>query len=291
MDMINKKNLLIIFAFTLLFVVAVIGGIYIAQHSHESLNSSQNISQASNNETNTKNTSTEDENLYKEILKDLDDKDYDNAYKKLVTLKEKNPTSDNIKNLDEIYYYTRAKIYIKENNTLSAKEIISKIKDDYTGLFSKEIAEIKKGFKNNTSPSSNNNNSDSSTKVIESQKLLLSKKENIRVRMNNQIAAIRDKQTREDIAYKEGFLSIKQYFTQKAQNEADIQQVRLNYANEEINAITNTLFSSTEEKNIELNTAISKRNRIEQELKTAHKAQEEVANVNASYDKIMEQLR
>lgn len=291
MDMINKKNLLIIFAFTLLFVVAVIGGIYIAQHSHESLNSSQNISQASNNETNTKNTSTEDENLYKEILKDLDDKDYDNAYKKLVTLKEKNPTSDNIKNLDEIYYYTRAKIYIKENNTLSAKEIISKIKDDYTGLFSKEIAEIKKGFKNNTSPSSNNNNSDSSTKVIESQKLLLSKKENIRVRMNNQIAAIRDKQTREDIAYKEGFLSIKQYFTQKAQNEADIQQVRLNYANEEINAITNTLFSSAEEKNIELNTAISKRNRIEQELKTAHKAQEEVANVNASYDKVMEQLR
>ena len=291
MDMINKKNLLIIFAFTLLFVVAVIGGIYIAQHSHESLNSSQNISQASNNETNTKNTSTEDENLYKEILKDLDDKDYDNAYKKLVTLKEKNPTSDNIKNLDEIYYYTRAKIYIKENNTLSAKEIISKIKDDYTGLFSKEIAEIKKGFKNNTSPSSNNNNSDSSTNVIESQKLLLSKKENIRVRMNNQIAAIRDKQTREDIAYKEGFLSIKQYFTQKAQNEADIQQVRLNYANEEINAITNTLFSSAEEKNIELNTAISKRNRIEQELKTAHKAQEEVANVNASYDKVMEQLR
>lgn len=291
MDMINKKNLLIVFAFTLLFVVAVIGGIYIAQHSHESLNSSQNISQASNNETNTKNTSTEDENLYKEILKDLDDKDYDNAYKKLVTLKEKNPTSDNIKNLDEIYYYTRAKIYIKENNTLSAKEIISKIKDDYTGLFSKEIAEIKKGFKNNTSPSSNNNNSDSSTNVIESQKLLLSKKENIRVRMNNQIAAIRDKQTREDIAYKEGFLSIKQYFTQKAQNEADIQQVRLNYANEEINAITNTLFSSAEEKNIELNTAISKRNRIEQELKTAHKAQEEVANVNASYDKVMEQLR
>jgi len=290
MDMINKKNLLIIFAFTLLFVVAVIGGIYIAQHSHGSLNSSQNISQTSSNETNTKNTSIEDETLYKEILKDLDDKDYDNAYKKLVTLKENNPTSDNIKNLDEIYYYTRAKIYIKENNTLSAKEIISKIKDDYTGLFSKEIAEIKKGFKNDTSPSSNNN-SNSSTKVIESQKLLLSKKENIRVRMNNQIAAIRDKQTREDIAYKEGFLSMKKYFTQKAQNEADIQQIRLNYANEEINAIKNTLFNSLEEKNIELNTATAKKNRIEQELSTAHKAQEEVANVSASYDRAMEQLR
>jgi len=290
MDMINKKNLLIIFAFTLLFVVAVIGGIYIAQHSHGSLNSSQNISQTSSNETNTKNTSIEDETLYKEILKDLDDKDYDNAYKKLVTLKENNPTSDNIKNLDEIYYYTRAKIYIKENNTLSAKEIISKIKDDYTGLFSKEIAEIKKGFKNDTSPSSNNN-SNSSTKVIESQKLLLSKKENIRVRMNNQIAAIRNKQTREDIAYKEGFLSMKKYFTQKAQNEADIQQIRLNYANEEINAIKNTLFNSLEEKNIELNTATAKKNRIEQELSTAHKAQEEVANVSASYDRAMEQLR
>lgn len=209
MNMINKKNLLTIFAFTLLFVVAVISGIYIAQHSHESLNSPQNISQSSDNEDNTKDTSTEDENLY------------------------------------------------------------------------------------NTSPSSNNNNNnnnnDSSTKVIESQKLLLSKKENIRVRMNNQIAAIRDKQTREDIAYKEGFLSIQKYFTQKAQNEADIQQIRLNYANEEINAIKNTLFNSVEEKNIEINTATAKKNRIEQELSTAHKAQEEVANVIASYDRAMEQ--
>lgn len=291
MDMINKKNILIIFVFTSLFVFAVIGGIYIAQQSRESLYSSQNASQTSNDENDSKSKSIEDESLYKEILKDLDDKDYDSAYKKLVSLKEKNPTSGNIKNLDEIYYYTRAKIYIKENNTLSAKEIISKIKDDYTGLFSKEIAEIKKGLNDSTSLSINNNNGDISTKVIESQKILLSKKENIRIRMNNQIAAIRDKQTREDIAYKEGFLSIKQYYTQKAQNEADIQQIRLNYANEEINAITNTVFNSAEEKNIELNTATAKKSRIEQELRTAHKAQEEVANVSASFDRAMEQLR
>ncbi|MBE6073616.1 MAG: hypothetical protein E7202_03560 [Selenomonas ruminantium] len=288
MDIVNKKNVLIVIAVIFLITVATVGGIFGAKYAHELLTPTQNEGiQSSNKENESKISSNDDENLYKEIIKDLDEKDYDSAYKKLLILKENKPTSDKIKNLDEIYYYTKAKLYIKDNNMLSAKEIISKIKDDYTGLFSKEILEIKKGFTNNVTLERNNN----SSKVADSQKILLTQKENIRVRMNNQIANIRDKQTREDIAYKEGFLSIKQYFTNKAQNEVDIQRIKLNAANEEIEAIKNTSFSSAEEKEIEQDTAMAKKNRIEQELQHAYKAKEEVANVNASFDRAMEQWR
>jgi hypothetical protein len=86
-------------------------------------------------------------------------------------------------------------------------------------------------------------------------------------------------------------MGIKDYFKNKAQNEVDIQKTRLNAANEEIEAINGTKFVSQEEKKIELDTAASKKARVEQELQKAYTAQNEVAGLSASFDKAMQQYR
>lgn len=290
MDSKTVKNLLYAVIIVLLLCVAGVGGVYIATSMQAP--SEQKVDQrAEATENEEKRDLLEAEKTYQKAISDLEDKDYEEAYKSLSSLKEKNIVSDKMKNIQELYCYTRAKLYLKEGNKLSSEEILAKIRDDYDGDFSKEIKEMKVSFLKDTTPAKKEIVNDNAVKVLESQQLLISKKENIRVKANNQIATIRDKQSREDIAYKEGFLGLQTYFTNKAQNDIDIQKIRLNAANEEIEAIKNSLFNTQEEKQIELDTAISKKNRVEQELQYAYTAQREVAANTEAFDRAMQQLR
>ena len=113
----------------------------------------------------------------------------------------------------------------------------------------------------------------------ESQRLLKAKLENINVRLSNQLAAIYDRQERDNIAYNEGAIGIRSYYTNRAQYDIDIQNARLSAIIEELQEIKNARFSSEEEKQILLNTTEERKKRIEQERNKALIGKEEVLQV------------
>lgn len=113
----------------------------------------------------------------------------------------------------------------------------------------------------------------------ESQRLLKAKLENINVRLSNQLAAIYDRQERDNIAYNEGAIGIRSYYTNRAQYDIDIQNARLSAIIEELQEIKNARFSSEGEKQILLNTTEERKKRIEQERNKALIGKEEVLQV------------
>ena len=168
---------------------------------------------------------------------------------------------------------------MQQGNKLSANEIIAKIPESYTGVYSNEISALKKELsqavtRDNVAPN-NTGMSDS-----ESQRLLKAKLENINVRLSNQLAAIYDQQERDNIAYNEGAMGIRPYYTNRAQYDIDIQNARLSAVVEELQEIKKAHFSSEEEKQILINTTEERKKRIEQERSKALIGKEEVIRVS-----------
>lgn len=268
----SRMKLLIVGGLSaILAAAATCGGVYFALHYQKpevSQREEKNIAQVS-----------EKDKIYKDAIQNLEDKDYEAAYQKLKELKESGTFSDSTKNVQELYCYTLAKRYLQQGNKLSANEIIAKIPESYMGVYSNEISALKKELsqavtRDNVAPN-NTGMSDS-----ESQRLLKAKLENINVRLSNQLAAIYDQQERDNIAYNEGAMGIRPYYTNRAQYDIDIQNARLSAVVEELQEIKKAHFSSEEEKQILINTTEERKKRIEQERSKALIGKEEVIRVS-----------
>ena len=230
--------------------------------------------------------------VYKDAVEEIRQGNYTLAVDKLSQYKDGKLKAEK-EHEDEIeaaYNYASAMLYLKKGNKYAAIELVNKIPKEYNGDLSQEISALREKIlrtdpNQNTvtagkASSSNRREQSGSDMVAYVQKLEL-----INNRCNNQLAAIRDQEERNDIAYNQGFVGIQEYYTNKAAYEVQKQQIRLDAADQEIALIQSTAFATSERKNLELANAREKRSRIVTELGKARQAQQEVHQVTEDFDR------
>lgn len=236
--------------------------------------------------------------VYKDAVEEIRQGNYTLAVDKLSQYKDGKLKAEK-EHEDEIeaaYNYASAMLYLKKGNKDAAIELVNKIPKEYNGDLSQEISALREKIlrpapNQNTvtagkAPSSNRREQSGSDMVAYVQKLEL-----INNRCNNQLAAIRDQEERNDIAYNQGFVGIQEYYTNKAAYEVQKQQIRLDAADQEIALIQSTTFATSERKNLELANAREKRSRIVTELGKARQAQQEVHQVTEDFDRSWSSMR
>lgn len=123
--------------------------------------------------------------------------------------------------------------------------------------------------------------------IQDSQKMLREHREYLKEILSDKIEALKDLLEKNDIAYKEGFKSIKDYYTQKTEIEKEEAAARLEEAKEELAAIQTSQFANEYDKLKEEHKVQREINKYTKELAKATQTQKEVGRDLGTYSEVM----
>ncbi len=123
--------------------------------------------------------------------------------------------------------------------------------------------------------------------IKESQDMLKENRERLKEILSDKLEALKDLLEKNDVAYKEGFKSIKDYYTQKTEIEKEEAAARLEEAKEELAAIQTSKFANEYDKLKEEHKVQREINKYTKELAKATQTQKEVSRDLGTYSEVM----
>ena len=123
--------------------------------------------------------------------------------------------------------------------------------------------------------------------IKESQDMLKENRERLKEILSDKLEALKDLLEKNDVAYKEGFKSIKDYYTQKTEIEKEEAAARLEEAKEELAAIQTSKFANEYDKLKEEHKVQREINKYTKELAKATQTQKEVGRDLGTYSEVM----
>ena len=123
--------------------------------------------------------------------------------------------------------------------------------------------------------------------IRESQNMLKAHREALKDVLNDKLEVLKDLLEKNDIAYKEGFQSIKDYYMQKTELEKEEAAARLEEAKEELAAIGSSLFENEYDKLRAQHQVQREIEKYTKELSKATQTQKEVSKDLGTYSEIM----
>lgn len=125
------------------------------------------------------------------------------------------------------------------------------------------------------------------TAIKESQDMLKENRERLKEILSDKIEALKDLLEKNDVAYKEGFKSVKDYYTQKTEIEKEEAAARLEEAKEELVAIQTSKFANEYDKLKEEHKVQREINKYTKELAKATQTQKEIGRDLGTYSEVM----
>lgn len=123
--------------------------------------------------------------------------------------------------------------------------------------------------------------------IKESQDMLKENRERLKEILSDKLEVLKDLLEKNDVAYKEGFKSIKDYYTQKTEIEKEEAAARLEEAKEELAAIQTSKFANEYDKLKEEHKVQREINKYTKELAKATQTQKEVGRDLGTYSEVM----
>ena len=123
--------------------------------------------------------------------------------------------------------------------------------------------------------------------IKESQDMLKENRERLKEILSDKIEALKDLLEKNDVAYKEGFKSVKDYYTQKTEIEKEEAAARLEEAKEELAAIQTSKFANEYDKLKEEHKVQREINKYTKELAKATQTQKEIGRDLGTYSEVM----
>lgn len=274
----NRRKYIIVFLIlTAIFFIAVSSILYILFLHKTTVSSQEDLRVESTQESKVQ----EQQQAYQDAVLELSNQNYDKAYEHLKTLRDAGVRSSAFRDAEELFYYAAARRSFARRDIPTASANIQKIPADYHGLFSLDAQKLRKELS-----ASDANNMASSDDVAASQRLLASQMEYVYTRLSARLDSINNERKQTELKYKQGTLTVKAYYTAKAQHDLDEQNARIEALDEEVALIRAAQYPSAEEKELAIKTAETRRKPLLEKQAAAQNGVEEVDRVTREFSKV-----
>lgn len=264
-----------VIAIMVLFVVAAIGGAFIA-YQLKAYVADTKVKAADTAAT----TVSEEQQLYDEAMLDLEDKAFSDCVEKLRKLRQSRKIPTEATEINELYFYAKANVAVNSGDIVASKEALQQIPDGYNGRYAQEI----KALKSKVELAGKGDSAKAKTDTVaESQRILQAKRENISTRLSHQLALIESAKRSNKIQYDQSAITAFDYFSRSAQYDIDKAQTKMSFINEELEATKVAVFATEQEKSLAISTVQERKQQIQEELNYAYLQKDEVEQVHRAY--------